>query len=253
MCRLPTARPRHVLRCGCCFQVAAPAGRRMHELPSGDGGFGYNRSPLARHPSHRPTTSSVKVVWAQRSNPGGASEAWWRRSTGHVFLVCLLAWSPRVDRHHGARADRFALSNPTPKFNPESAAKYASVGGHRPQRLLQPESTTCSRFPGLFRARWMRGAPHHRKDDGGRVRAALVVKRPTSRWTRSSRAAGPARRGSGFTPVAFAAEYPVVTSWAALAAVRSAPRCGLWHVVRLRSWSSDPASAESILAGRHPC
>ena len=120
----------------------------------------------------RDDLNPFKAELAQRTNPTVSPVAWPRPSTAPT---CSSGVSAGVvpEEFIATMAPNgivFALSNPDPEIHPEVAKQVRRRGGHRAQRLPQPDQQRAGVPRRLPRRAGRRCPPDHREDEGGRCR-----------------------------------------------------------------------------------
>ena len=136
-----------------------------------------------RSPS-RPIRTACRAEWPRRSRAPTCS-------SGCPPASC----PPELVATMAPDAIVFALSNPDPEIHPDDAKQVRGRGGHRPQRLPEPDQQRA-RVPGCVPGcAGRRRPPHHREDEGGGGRGDLLGGGRRSRgrphraracWTRGS-------------------------------------------------------------------
>ena len=124
----------------------------------------------------RGNLNSYKAEIAEQTNPNGLSGGMAEALKGADVFLGLSAGvvPPELVATMAPDAIVFALSNPDPEIHPDDAKQVRGRGGHRPQRLPEPDQQ-CARVPGCVPGcAGRRGPPHHGEDEGGGGRGDLL-------------------------------------------------------------------------------
>ena len=124
----------------------------------------------------RGNLNAYKAEIAEQTNPNGLSGGMAEALQGRrrVPRVVRRRRAPRARCDDGARCHRVRAVQPRPGDPSRRREAVCSRGGHRPQRLPEPDQQ-CARVPGCVpRCARRRGPPHHREDEGGGGRGDLL-------------------------------------------------------------------------------
>ena len=149
-----------------CAKILLAAGIRDLIIVDSKGVLSVGRDGM--HP--------VKAEMAASSNPRGVTGGLADAMVGADVFIGVSGGSvdPALVETMGAQPIVFALANPTPEIDPAEADRARrGGGGHRSQRLREPDQQRAGLPRDLPRRAGLRRPADHRGHEGGRVRRDL--------------------------------------------------------------------------------